>query len=109
MGFDPCSRDPASGVRNRPQPLATSVRGRSGSKVAVPMGKVAKNVSFSIFFDVSEDVVMSFCVAGMALCHIRRAWGGMCVHDRRGSKVAVSLGKVTQTCLSQRVRRSGTL
>ena len=34
--------------------------------VAVPMGKVAK----TCLFDVLEDVVMSFCVAGVALCAI---------------------------------------
>ena len=39
------------------------------AEVAVPiMGKVAKRV----FFDVSQDVVMSFCVAGVALCAIPR-------------------------------------
>ena len=47
-------------VRNRPQP---SVCGRRGRKVAVPMGKVAE----TWLFDVSEDVVMSFCAAGVAL------------------------------------------
>ena len=31
--------------------------------------------------------------------------GGMCVHDRRETKVAVPMGKATKTCLSQRVRR----
>ena len=58
-----------------------------------------------VFLDVSEDVVMSFCVAGMALCDIRRVSGGMCVRDRREGKVAVSMGKATKTCLSRRVRR----
>ena len=28
-----------------------------------------------VFFDVSEDVVMSFCVAGVALCDIPHVWG----------------------------------
>ena len=36
------------------------------AEVAVPMGKLRKRV----FFDVSQDVVMSFCVAGVALCDI---------------------------------------
>ena len=48
LGADPCSRDPAFGVRNRSQQFAT-VRncpqpfacGRRGRKVAVPMGKAA--------------------------------------------------------------------
>ena len=60
-----------------------------------------------IFFHVSEDVVMSFLVAGVALCDIRRVWGGMCVRDGRGRKVAVSMGEATKTCLFPRVRRCG--
>ena len=40
----------------------------------------------------SEDVLMSFCVAGVALCDIGRVSGGMCVHDRRWTKVGVSMG-----------------
>ena len=28
-----------------------------------------------VFFDVSEDVLLSFCVAGVALCDIPRVWG----------------------------------
>ena len=55
----------------------------------------------------SEDVVVSFCVAGMTLCDIRRVSGGMCVHSRRGTKVAVPVGKTTKTSLSRRVRRCG--
>ena len=46
-----------------------------------------------VFLDVSEDVLISFCVAGVALCDIRRLSGGMCVHDRRVGKVGVSLGE----------------
>ena len=38
-GVDTCSRDPASGVRNRPQ---LSAHDRRQGKVAVPMGKVTK-------------------------------------------------------------------
>ena len=54
-------------------------------------------------FEVSEDVLMSFCVAGVALCDIRCVSGGMCVHDRREGKVGVSMGKFTKTF--RRVRR----
>ena len=43
LGVDPCSRDPASGVRNRSQP---SVCGHSGLKVALPVEKVAKTWLF---------------------------------------------------------------
>ena len=45
-----------------------------------------------VFLDVSEDVVMSFCVAGVALCDIGCLSEGMCVHDRREGKVAASFG-----------------
>ena len=45
----------------------------------------------------SEDVVMSFCVAGVALCDIRRVSGGMCEHDRGEAKVAVTMGIVART------------
>ena len=38
------------------------------AEVAVPMGKVAQ----TCLFDVSQDVLMSFCVAGVALCDIPR-------------------------------------
>ena len=41
------------------------VRDSREAEVALPMGKVAQT-----FFDVSEDVVTSFCVAGVALCDI---------------------------------------
>ena len=53
-----------------------------------------------VFLDVSEDVLMSFCVAGVALCDIRGVSGGMCVRDRRETKVPMSMGEATQTCLS---------
>ena len=32
-----------------------------------------------VFLDVSEDVLMSFCVAGVALCDIGCVSAGMCV------------------------------
>ena len=44
-------------------------------KLARQLGKPPKRV----FLDVSEDVLISFCVAGVALCDIRRVSGGMCV------------------------------
>ena len=95
-------------------------RGR-GRKVAVSMGKscvratvVAEKfpclwvkVPIRVFLDVSEHVLMSFCVAGVALCDLRCVSGGMCVRDHRGGKVAVSIGKTIKTCLSRRVRRCG--
>ena len=39
LGIDTCSRDPAFGVRNRPQP---SVHDRRETEVAVSMGKATK-------------------------------------------------------------------
>ena len=43
------------------------VRGRrEGVKLVCPWGKPPKRV----FVDVSEDVLMSFCVADVALCDI---------------------------------------
>ena len=58
-----------------------------------------------VFLDVSEDVLMSFCVAGVALCDIRRVSGGMCVHDRWRLKLLCLWEKPQKTCLSRRVRR----
>ena len=52
-------------------------------KLPCPPGKLQKRV----FLDVSEDVLMPFCVARVAcvaLCDIRCVSGGMCVRDRRG-------------------------
>ena len=45
------------------------VRDPRDAEVAVPMGKVAQTCLLN---DVSEDVLMSFCVAGVALCDIPR-------------------------------------
>ena len=45
------------------------MRDRRGKKVAVSFGESRPK---RICLDVSEDVVMSFCVAGVALCDIRR-------------------------------------
>ena len=60
-----------------------------------------------VFLDVSEDVLMSFCVAGVALCDIRCVSAGMCVcvclRSRREGKVGVSMGKATKTCLPRPV------
>ena len=59
--MDTCSRDPAFGVRNLPPP---SVRDRR------------------VLLDVSEDVLLSFCVAGVAhstwqkMCSCRFEWQG---------------------------------
>ena len=97
LGVETCSRDPASGVRNLPRTTVVA------EKLACPWGKPQKPV----FLHVSEDVLMSFCVAGVALCDIRRVSGGMCVHGRREGKVGVSMGETTRTCLSRRVRRCG--
>ena len=72
-----------------------------GSTVAVLIRKVARTCLSRVFLDVSEDVVMSFCVASVALCDIPRVCGGISARDRREAKVAVSMGKVARTCLSR--------
>ena len=90
--MDTCSCDPAFGARNRP--CATVVR------VELPClwGKLPRRV----FLDLSKDVHISFCLAGMALCDIRCVSAGMCVcvPGRGETKVAVSMRKATKTCLS---------
>ena len=77
-------------------PCATVV----AEKLPCLWGKPPKHV----FLDVLEDVLMPFCVAGVAVFDIRRVSAGMCVRDRRGRKVAASVGKANKTCLSRRVR-----
>ena len=49
-----------------------------------------------------EDVLLSFCVAGVALCDTPRVCE---VQDCREAEVAVPMGKVAQTCLFRRVGR----
>ena len=85
--METCSRDPASGVRNR---LLTAI-------VAEKLPCLWEKPQKRVFFDVSEDVLMPFCLAGVSLCDIRCV---SCVRDRREGKVAVSMGKATKACLS---------
>ena len=64
-------------------------------KLPCQWGKPQKRV----FLDVSEDVLILFCVAGVALCDMRCVSGGMCVRHRREGKVALSslsLGRATK-------------
>ena len=75
---------------------------RNRPRAAVMAVKLQKLV----FFTVSQDVVMSFRVASLALYDIRRVSEGMCVHNRRGSKVAVSTGEAAKRRLFQGVTRS---
>ena len=82
-------------VCNRPRTTVVRV------KLPCLWGKPPKRV----FLDVSEDVLMSFCMAGVALCDIPCVSAGMCVRDRREGKVAVSLGKATKMCSSLGLRR----
>ena len=67
-----------------------------GLKLPCLWGKPQKRVCL----DVPENLLMSFCVAGMALCDIRCVSAGMCVRGSREGKVAVSMGQATKTCLS---------
>ena len=143
LGVDPCSCDPAFGVRkrpqasasvrNRPQPSATvrnplqpsstvlnrpqpsstvfnrpqpSVCDRRGRKVAVPLGKVAKDVAFltcqklwscrfawqawhfMAFQHVSRRVKKSFCVAvAILLLHFQKM---CCIFRGRRSTLGTS-------------------
>ena len=45
---------------------------------------------------------MPFCVAGVALCDIARVSEGVCLHGRRGSKVA---GSMLSSCEKSSVSR----
>ena len=62
LGVDTCSRDPASGVRNRP----------SAAVVAAKLPRLWEKWQKRVVFDVSEDVVRWFGVAGVALCDMPR-------------------------------------
>ena len=76
-GLTPCSRHPAFGARNRlqrsatvcnrPQPFATMRNRPSAAVVGAKLPCLWEKSQKRDFFDVSEDVVMSFCVAGVAL------------------------------------------
>ena len=52
--------------------MCVCVRDRRETRVAVSIKKATKHVSL----DVSEDVLMLFCVAGVALFDIRCVSGG---------------------------------
>ena len=70
----------------------------------MPLNKhafTAKAVWADFFFKMSQEVVMSFRVAGMTLCDIPCVSEGMSVQDRRGTKVAVSMGEAGNSRLFQ--------
>ena len=110
LGVDPYSRDPASGVRNRLQPLAT-VCNRSQPSAAVRLrpswlqsccahGKSRKNVSFS------TSQKMWSCRFAWQAWHF--VTFNMCeVRDPREAEVAVPMGKVARPCLFRHVKRCG--
>ena len=58
-----------------------------------------------VFLHVSDNVLMAFCVASVALCDSRCVSARICARDRREGNVAVPIGKTTRTCPSRRVRR----
>ena len=76
-----------------PQPIATVCNRPRATVVRVKLPCLWETLPKHVFLDVSEDVVMSFCVAGMAPCDIRCVSAGMCVRDHSETKVAVSMGK----------------
>ena len=53
-----------------------------GVKLACQWGKPKKTCLKRVFLNVSEDVLMSFSVAGVALCDIRRLCAEECVCAR---------------------------
>ena len=67
VGVDPCSRDPASGVRKRSQPSATVCNRPFATVAASKLPCLWEKSQKRDFFDVSEAVVMASCVAGVAL------------------------------------------
>ena len=66
-------------------------------KLACLWGKPQKRVSRNV----SEDVLMSFCGTGVALCDIPCVSDGMCVHGRREGKVGMFMGEGAEMCLFQ--------
>ena len=70
LRVDTCSRDPAFGVRNRLQPFATVCNRPCTTVVRVKLPSLWEKPQKRVFLDVSEDVLMSFCAAGVALCDI---------------------------------------
>ena len=53
-----------------------------------------------VFLDVSEDVLMSFCVASVALCDIQCVSEGLCVFATVvAEKLACLWGEATKTCV----------
>ena len=87
LGVDTCSRDPASGVRNRPQP---SAHDRREGKVAVPMGKATKTCLSRRVRRCAHVVLRG---RRGTLWHSTCVSGGMSVRDRPWTKVAVPMGK----------------
>ena len=57
----------------------------------------------TVFFNVSQEVAMLFRVARVALCDIPYVSEGMCVRNRRGTKVAVSREETAKSRLFQGV------
>ena len=52
----------------------------------------------SYIVKVPQEVAMLFRVAGVALCDMPCVSEGMCVQDRRGREVAVSIREAAETC-----------
>ena len=77
------------------------MRSRRGRKVATSLGKPPKRV----LLHVSKDVVMSFCVAGVALCDIDVCEEESGAQPSWQKSCRFYEGKSQKTCLSRRVRR----
>ena len=94
---------PSATVRNRLQPFA-HVRNRpSAAIVASKLPCLWEKSQKCVFFDVSQDVLMSFCVAGAALCDISLVWGarlswGWSCHAYGKSRKSVSFSTCHKMC-----------
>ena len=100
LGVDPCSRD----LRNRLQPFATVLNRPSATVMGAKLPCLWEKSQKRDFFDVSEDVIMSFCVAGVALCDIPS-----CFKSRQKSfcvASAILLLHFQKMCCISRGRRS---
>ena len=78
------------------------MRGRRETKVAVSMGEAIKAC---LSLRVRRCAHVVFAWQAWHFVTFDSVSGGMCAHDRRETKVSVSMGEAIKACLSLRVRR----
>ena len=123
LGVDPCSRDPASGVRNRLQPFATVCnRPQLSATVLDRLGTFLFHLGAVLSFTFQPSHLGTHVLHDLSLRRTLLFCSSDCTHlflqkfsqipvlvtsvcDRRGLKVAVPIGKVAKTCLFRRVTR----